>query len=147
MKRIIIVTVVTLFLMSGYAIAGESSWSTTYGNMQLSLNGSTVTGTYGTSNGFVMGTLQGNNTFMGWWMEDNYTASCGPNNQWAGPFQFSLAADGTKFFGEWDTCPTTPDQLNPLAANWNGSLCPDLWQRTTRRLPLTEHTFLYTYRH
>ena len=121
MRRIAMLCVVTFFLLSGYASAVQSVWSTTYGDMQLDLEGSAVTGIY-PNGGAVTGTLSGNGTFLGWWREEGYTLSCGPNNQWAGPFVFVVAADGTRFFGSWDECPQTPDQLDPLEGSWTGQL-------------------------
>jgi hypothetical protein len=87
----------------GGAVAGgggcsswAGNWSTSYGAMQLTQSGSSVTGTYEDNGGRIAGSASGN-TLTGTWSEaPSYTP---PDD--AGDFQFTMSADGTSFSGGW----------------------------------------------
>jgi hypothetical protein len=77
-----------------YSWAG--AWKTNWGDMVLTQNGSTVTGTYTHDSGKIAGTVSGN-TLTGTWSE----APTYQPNQDAGDIRFEMSADGLSFSGEW----------------------------------------------
>jgi len=80
----------------GGCTSWAGTWSTSYGTMQLSQSGASVTGNYESNSSRLIGTASGN-TLKGTWSElPTYTA---PDD--AGDFQFTMSADGTSFSGGW----------------------------------------------
>ena len=78
-----------------------SEWAGTWdsgqwGEMKLTQNGSTVTGTYTWDEGKIEGTVSGN-TLRGTWSE---SPSYSPPDD-AGDFEFTLSSDGNAFTGQW----------------------------------------------
>ena len=71
-------------------------WSTTYGAMQLTQSGSSVTGAYDYQGGTISGTASGNVLVGTWSQQPSYAP---PND--AGDLQFTLSADGRSFSGQW----------------------------------------------
>jgi hypothetical protein len=72
------------------------TWSTDFGTMQLSQTGGTVTGSYETNAGRIIGVVSGN-TLNGTWSEQ--TTYQPPDH--AGDFRFTLSPDGSSFTGGW----------------------------------------------
>ena len=80
---------------------GPSEWTGTWdssqwGEMKLTQNGSSVTGTYTWDEGKIEGTVSGS-TLRGTWSESPSYAP--PDN--AGDFEFTLSSDGNSFSGKW----------------------------------------------
>ena len=80
---------------------GPSEWAGTWdsgqwGEMKLTQNGSTVTGTYTWDEGKIEGTVFGN-MLRGTWSESPSYSS--PDD--AGDFEFTLSSDDNSFTGKW----------------------------------------------
>lgn len=96
----------------------SGTWKTTYGTMELKLNGSTPTGTYTTDNGVIFNASLSGRTLTGFWVEDASAANCGSEkdgrNFW-GRISFEFNEDFTSFKGKWRWCDQNPTE------NWNGT--------------------------
>lgn len=78
------------------AITWSGTWSSDWGNLVLTQKDNTVTGTYTHDSGKIQGTISGNK-LIGTWSESPTYA--GPDD--AGPFTWTLSADGKSFSGTW----------------------------------------------
>ena len=74
----------------------EGEWESNWGNMVITQNGTSVTGTYTHDQGRITGTVSGN-TFTGTWSE---APSYAPDHD-AGDMTLVMAPDGMSFAGEW----------------------------------------------
>lgn len=99
--------------VGGGAIASAWSgrWETSYGTMQLTVSGTTVTGTYDFDGGRITGTVTGNR-LVGTWSQ---IPSFAPPSD-AGDMEFTLSADGQSFTGRW-RYGSTGEWTN----DWNGT--------------------------
>ena len=70
----------------------EGVWQSTYGEMRLSVKGTTVTGTYTSGNGEIHGVLRGNTLTFRWYESANDQGGSGV---------FALSEDGDSFTGDW----------------------------------------------
>jgi len=100
----------------------SGTWNTSYSSTEygyvverltLAQTGSSVTGTYNDGNGTVNATVQGNK-LAGTWSDSNETA------EFAGLFEFVLAADGSSFTGKWVSASESPDAIKNTTQTWNG---------------------------
>jgi len=72
------------------------TWITDWGTMEISVSGTSATGTYTTSNGKLNGIINGNNFNGTWSRSPSYAA---PKD--AGAFSFIISPDGNSFKGDW----------------------------------------------
>ncbi len=100
----------------------ESTWDTTFNIMYLSQEGTSVTGEYIYDDGYVTGTMEGQD-LKGWWREAGNVKECGPGNAWSGPLVFRFANDWLSFKGDWGYCNQGIDDLDPdnPGRAWNGT--------------------------
>jgi hypothetical protein len=133
------VVVTTMILFSSPATAADlngTRWQTSYGEMQFTQSGNSVTGSYTRENGKLTGTLEGQ-LLKAWWWETDNDKECGPENAWSGPILFRFANDWMSFDGDWAYCPWSPDDLNPDERRWNGALIPETSTTTTEQTTST----------
>ncbi len=100
-----------LLILPALRLAAESDrydssgiWVTSLGLMKLVQEGETVTGSYTTDNGEILGTLRGN-VLEGHWIEDDSAERCAePKNgrhHWG---RIELRFEGDRFNGKWGYC-------------------------------------------
>jgi len=70
----------------------QGEWKTTFGKMSLTVSGNRITGSYGSSDGRLHGTLHGRRLEFSWSEK---------NGQSVGKGVFILSKDGTRFSGTW----------------------------------------------
>ncbi|HEY2787328.1 MAG TPA: hypothetical protein VGJ05_20390 [Fimbriiglobus sp.] len=90
----------------------EGQWDTDYGPLVLTVNGSTVNGTFGSYGGTVEGIVCGN-LIRGKWKQ----RAVGGNGITWGDFVITLTGVGGNFTGTW----TYQDDLAGEGGTWSGS--------------------------
>jgi hypothetical protein len=93
--------------------AWNGTWSTNFGTMTLTQNGASVSGSYTYKGGTITGTVSGS-VFSGTW-----TQTPGGNTPNSGQFEFTVAADGSSFTGQWRY-----GSSGPWYSGWNGTHSP-----------------------
>ncbi len=86
-------------------------WDTDFGKLELLVQGTHVTGIYGSSGGRVDG-IVGGNVLRGTWRQN----AAGGFGMSAGTFTLALSIDGRSFTGHW----TYGDDFAPGGGSWNG---------------------------
>lgn len=116
-------TVITTAAPATEVPSWTGTWNTTYcmaGSadvieaLTLNQSGSSVTGTYGTSNYPVTGTVQ-EGTITGTWNETDKTGT------YSGFFVFEKSSDGKSFSGRWVYTSEGADALKNTTQCWNGT--------------------------
>lgn len=87
------------------------AWETDFGDLDLHIEGTRVTGTYGPNFGSIEGTISGN-VVRGTWRQ---RAACRLGITW-GTFTMTLSSDGKSFKGQW----TYLDDFAPGGGTWFG---------------------------
>lgn len=104
MRKVLFLVGVLLFMCTSFVMAStdigtyswEGKWDTNWGEMVLTQNGSSVTGTYTYDSGKIVGTVSGNKLIGTWSESPTYS----PDND-AGEIEFTMAQDGMSFTGKW----------------------------------------------
>ncbi|MBI5641401.1 MAG: hypothetical protein HZA17_13355 [Nitrospirae bacterium] len=118
MKRLALVSLLSIFILSGHAFAATTTgvWNINDWNpVTMHQDGATITGEYaGAGGGNFAGTLEGN-IFKGWFNPNVPTnnAKCGPDNAWGGVIKFEFSADGKSATGDQGSCWYDHDHLVP----------------------------------
>jgi hypothetical protein len=101
--RLALVLVIGCFLGSAAlaqgAIPWTGAWTTEYGTVQLTQNGSQVTGRYGYDPGLSRGTIKG--TVSGATLVGKFDARASGGPTEVGTFEWRMSADGLAFTGSW----------------------------------------------
>jgi hypothetical protein len=95
----------------------SGTWSTDFGAMTLTQSANSVEGTYTHDQGHLTGTVSGN-VLSGRWDE---VPHAGPSD--AGPFQFTMSADGKSFSGTWGYDADTTPTPRPWSGTCTGGAC------------------------
>lgn len=120
---------------SSFDVTGE--WIDNFGRLQLSQDGTTVSGTY--EGGTIEGTLSGT-TLTGFFFEGG-TRACDTRNgttEW-GDLVWDFSEDGTSFTGDWSWCDETE------RSEWSGSAASSFVTSTAEALPISTTYFDLTW--